>query len=150
MQRRERVLELRIRGQCFSKIAGAVGISRQRAWTIANEAIDDLNQRCPEKAERMRRLEMERLTWGMACIADQVADGDTEAVREWRQLSESLRKLFGLDAPTKFAPTTPDGESEYSGLSDAELERELAASLAAAGEKAAASAPVSVEPTCTP
>ena len=35
--------------------------------------------------------------------------------------------LLGLDAPTKIAPTTPDGNDEYTGLTDTERLERLAA-----------------------
>jgi len=48
---------------------------------------------------------------------------------EW--CSENRRKLLGLDAPTKISPTSPDGETAYSGMNNADLLRALAADAAA-------------------
>ena len=56
--------------------------------------------------------------------------------------------LLGLYAPTKIAPTTPDGASEYSGLSDTQLNRELAAIFAAASASVARGAPDEVAAPC--
>ena len=45
--------------------------------------------------------------------------GDPRHLAEARAALADLRKLWGLDAPTKIAPTTPDGDKEWN---DPELE----------------------------
>lgn len=42
---------------------------------------------------------------------------------------EQRRKILGLDAPTKVAPTSPDGKHEYCGFTDEERRREVFAIL---------------------
>src|SRR5262249_57160402 len=46
------------------------------------------------------------------------SDGDPAFLAAAREALADLRKLWGLDAPTKIAPTTPEGEEPY----DPELE----------------------------
>jgi hypothetical protein len=41
------------------------------------------------------------------------SDGDPRHLAEARAALADLRKLWGLDAPTKIAPTTPDGDEPY-------------------------------------
>lgn len=45
-----------------------------------------------------------------------------------------IDKLFGLEAPTKIAPTTPDGEKSYEQLTDAELDARILAAASARTE----------------
>lgn len=51
--------------------------------------------------------------------------------REKISARERIDRLFGLDMPVKIAPTTPDGEKPYVGLSDEELNRRILEELAA-------------------
>jgi hypothetical protein len=56
-------------------------------------------------------------------IAKELAIYEELQIQAWRQdnlsevrrISETRRKLLGLDAPTKIAPTMPDGLSPYEG-----------------------------------
>src|SRR5712692_5967519 len=40
-------------------------------------------------------------------------DGDPRYLAEARQILQDIRKIWGLDAPQKIAPTSPDGTKEY-------------------------------------
>ena len=51
--------------------------------------------------------------------------GDSRYLDGVRWCIEQRLKIFGVYAPTKIAPTTPDGQSEWSGMSDSELQREF-------------------------
>ncbi len=42
-------------------------------------------------------------------------DGNKDYLAEARRALADIRKMWGADAPTKIAPTTPDGESPYMG-----------------------------------
>ena len=136
--RQEQALRLRIDGRTYSEIARELGYAnRASAYQLVIDALTDLAAKCPENATELRTLETERLT-SVVRDADAILNGirpsDSNRLRALEvkiKASESLRKLWGLDAPVKIAPTTPDGEEQYTGLSDAELERELAAALAA-------------------
>jgi len=132
VERQAEACRLRIKGLHYAEIAERMGTSTSVAWGYVNKRLQALNALADKEAMHLRRIESERLVMAMKAIADSVEAGQVESIREWRLLSESMRKLWGLDAPLKLAPTSPDGESEYTGLSDAEVERELAAAIAAA------------------
>lgn len=138
--RQEQALRMRIDGRSFSEIARALGYKASSGpFRLVTGALDELAAKKTENATQLRTLETERLTTVVAdadAILRSADASDTSRLRALElkvRASESLRKLWGLDAPQKVAPTTPDGESEYRGLSDAELERELVAVLARVG-----------------
>lgn len=121
-EQRRQVVALRRRGETFEAIGEELGFSRQRAHAIFKEALASIP--APEvtelRTEERDRLEgLMREAWkvlGKDHIA--VSQGrvvlDPEsgnpllddgpklaAIKELRQLSESLRKLYGVDAPVK-------------------------------------------------
>lgn len=57
-----------------------------------------------------RALELARLDRLLLALKGAIAQGEVGAITEGRRLSESRRKLLGLDAPVKVAPTDPSGE----------------------------------------
>ena len=80
------------------------------------------------RAEMRQRLTQDASTW----IAHELDKLDAIEEAAWNEkdfatLLKAMKRradLLGLDAPTKIAPTTPDGNDEYTGLSDTErLER---------------------------
>lgn len=139
-QKKAQAVELRLKGWTFAAIAEELGYRHPaNTFRLVAEALDELAAKATENAAQLRTLELERL---MGIVRDAEAilrDPKSRAADRLRALelkvrvSESIRKLWGLDAPVKVAPTSPDGEEQYTGLSDAELERELAAALATLG-----------------
>ncbi|MFQ5641806.1 MAG: hypothetical protein ACE5IR_27845 [bacterium] len=55
-----------------------------------------------------------------------------------RLLIQDIRTLFGIDRPIKIAPTTPDGENEFTGISEARqaVEEEISRLLAGVNNNA--------------
>ena len=141
-ERREQALRLRIAGRTYPEIAAELGMSRAGAHKTVTVALAALRAQCNESAEQMRTLETERLV-GIIRDADEILRspetgeaGRLRALELKVKASESLRKLWGLDAPTKIAPTTPDGDEEYGGLSDDQRAAAIAGLLAAARARA--------------
>ena len=124
-QRIAEALELRKTGAPFSQIGKALGLSKVRAFQLIAEALADLGATCAEKAEELRRLELERcdaLQFKLWPQADNPRVADSIL-----RVMERRAKLLGLDAPTKVAQTTPDGGTlppalDLSKLTDGELE----------------------------
>jgi len=84
-----------------------IGFSNVAARKSVMVALDKLNSTCTETTTRMRTLETERLT-GIIRDADAIlrdpASSNSDRLRALElkvKASESLRKLWGLDAPTK-------------------------------------------------
>ena len=106
-QRREEAVRLRVAGYSYQAIAEAIGFSDVAARKCVVVALDKLNSTCTETTTRMRTLETERLT-GIIRDADAIlrdpASSNSDRLRALElkvKASESLRKLWGLDAPTK-------------------------------------------------
>jgi len=105
-QKQARALELRIAGWRFDDIAEELGYShRSGPSRLVKDALDLLAARTSESATEMRTLETERLT-GVIRVANEImADPEASIANKIRaaelvvRASESLRKLWGLDAP---------------------------------------------------
>lgn len=108
-EREVKALRLRIRGKSYEEIGQALGISRGGAYLAVLRRLRKLDTLATGEAVHLRCIESERLLFAMDAISLAVQDGDTDAVREWRQLSESMRKLWGLDAPHQQQITGADG-----------------------------------------
>jgi hypothetical protein len=67
-------------------------------------------------------LERARLDMARLSIAPRVAKGKLGAIDRWIRISESERKLLGLDKPFKFEDATPTCKRRLKNLSIAELQ----------------------------
>lgn len=107
-QKQARALELRIAGWRYDEIATELGYAhRANAYALVRDALDALAAKSTENAEQMRTLETERLT---TVISDadtilrsrEASDGNRLRALELKiKASESIRRLWGLDAPAK-------------------------------------------------
>lgn len=100
-ERRLRVLELRKAGASYRNIAKAVGCSHEQVRKDLAAVHAELLKEQVASADELRAMESERIDMARLAIAPQVKQGHLGAVREWRALGESYRKLWGLDAPEK-------------------------------------------------
>ena len=141
-------LKMRAAGHSYEEIRARLGY-RTRSGAYAS-VMAGLHKERVEPADETRVLELERLDRLLNAIWDKATGGDLEAVDRALKIMERRAKFMGLDAPTKIAPTDPSGETEYSGLSDAELEHELLKTLIAAGVRAAGGAEAQVGPAGAP
>lgn len=112
--RRVQALELRKAGKSYRTIALALGCDVATAHRDVQTALAALAQLEQQTAEEYRALELARLDTAIEAIALKVTKGNLDAVHAWVRLSESRRKLLGLDKPTLTALTNPDG-SPYHG-----------------------------------
>ena len=136
-QRRQRVADLYLQGWTQDAISRELGISQpqvagdlkkiNQAWR--QSAIRDFDAARDVELARIQRMEREAwAAWERSQQPSQTAvvDGQAGAQRAKRTVkhqhgdarfldivlrcSEARRQLLGLDAPTKIAPTTPDGQ----------------------------------------
>lgn len=123
-ERQLRVAELRKAGYSYRQIGKAVGVDASTAMRDMHAVMSEVIAQRQEIGEEYRELELERLDALFAGLWPKVREGDAYAIDIARKVSESRRKLLGLDAPTKVAPTTPDGEQafDYRKLSQADLD----------------------------
>jgi hypothetical protein len=65
-----------------------------------------------EAANELRTLESERLDHLLLSLETAINDGDVKAITEARKISESRRRLHGLDGPVKVAVSVDGGVPE--------------------------------------
>jgi DNA-binding transcriptional regulator LsrR (DeoR family) len=112
-QRRAIAVDRRLEGASFRTIASELGMSPAGVHKAVTKAMTAVQVEIDASAKTLKALESERLDalqaawWGEA-LEDPARVGNTML-----RLFERRAKLFGLDAPAKVAPTTPDGDAPY-------------------------------------
>lgn len=96
------MLQLRQSGASYEAIGKQVGLSAHTVWSRIKTVMDA--QPVPE-AQYLRDMEVMRLDSLDKALEDGIRDGDVQAVNAARQLSESRRKLLGLDRPAQIEAT---------------------------------------------
>jgi hypothetical protein len=138
-QKVARALELRGLGMSYRAIAEALGWrSPATAYGVVQRAMRKLVR---EAAAEAVALEADRLDNYLRALAPRALAGDLEALDRAIRISESRRKLLGLDAPQKIAPTSPSGEEEYGTAAELYRLRRLADILGRGEQTPGAGAP---------
>lgn len=106
-------LDLRISGLSFRAIADKLDVSHQQIFRDVENELERLAGLRADKAETLRELELQRLDKIINSLDSWVSSGNVGAVNAWIKASERRAKLLGLDAPTKVAPTNPDGTEPF-------------------------------------
>lgn len=117
-----RALQLRAEGWSFVQIAeelgyaggsGAYAAVKSALAEIREEAVDDIKTTALEKLNIILRAQMKK-----------AIQGDTKAADCCTRIIQRQANMLGLDAPSKVAPTNPDGTEPYnlSALSDEEIQ----------------------------
>jgi hypothetical protein len=136
-QRRTLALALRIQGKTFREIGTALNFSEQRAHAIITSELARLNGERSEKAEEVRRLELERLDALLAGCWDSARGGDPPAIDRVLAIMARRARLLGLDAPSKTALTDPSGQRAAHLIPAEELSDDELARIAASGGQGA-------------
>lgn len=123
-ERQLKVAEYRKAGMSYRQIGRHLGVDASTAMRDMHAVMAEVIAETKDHADHYRQLELERLDSMMAGLWPKVRAGDAYAIDIARKVSESRRKLLGLDMPTKIAPTTPDGEQpvDFRKLSAADLD----------------------------
>ncbi|MFW6344772.1 MAG: hypothetical protein ACOC0M_00350, partial [Halomonas sp.] len=69
--------------------------------------------------------ELDRLDRLLLGLWPKATAGSVAHVDRAIKVMERRAKLTGLDAPTKIAPTDPDGETPYRGMTEEELDQRI-------------------------
>jgi hypothetical protein len=125
-ERRVQALDLRKAGASYRAIAATLGINEKTAYNDVRRALQTLAELELTSAEELRTLELARLdkltieaarvlaathpyVSGGKVLPNLADDGPKlQAIDRLLRISESRRKLLGLDAPPK-VPLNPDG-----------------------------------------
>lgn len=144
-EEQRRCWELRLRGMSIRQIAGTTGLTKSTVERRLRGEFEEYRQDSAAMREQYIAMELERLDAAQQVVVAVleanhmlVADGRVvrvdgkplpdsgpvlAAVRELRQISESRRKLLGLDAPTKATVTHANADVD---AAVQELAREMA------------------------
>lgn len=107
--RRAKALDLRKAGLSYRAIGTQLGVSEKTAHQDVQREVQRIAARNSESAAELRALELERLDYYAARIAQQVAQGHLGALDRALRISERRAKLLGLDAPMRNEHTGADG-----------------------------------------
>lgn len=99
--RREQSTELRCLGASYRQIGQQLQISHTQARKDVMAGLEAAHQHLGQLGERLLALEYQRLEVPMVALATRIKNGDLNAIDRWIRLSESRRRLLGLDAPEK-------------------------------------------------
>lgn len=107
--KRSQAIQLRLSGLTYRRIAEAMNTDVGTAYRYVAEVMRETAQLAGETAAELRQVELDRIDrlWEITFAVAET--GDLDAVEKCRRLSESRRKLLGLDAPTKLEHGGPGG-----------------------------------------
>jgi len=130
-------LQLRAHGHNYRGIAKALGCSISTSHALVKEAFIAERKGISEAKADLVELEVLRCDTYLQAIAKQVQAGNVRAVDTALKVADRRARLLGLDAPTKIAPTDPEGNAlpqrpDLSNLDSHEL-RQLAELMEKAG-----------------
>lgn len=108
-ERERQAVRMRLAGATYEDIASSLGISRTGAFKAVSRALAMVREKTSEDAEMLREIERQRLESLILAATPAAGKGDIMAIESVRRLSESLRKLLGLDAPAR-QDVTSSGE----------------------------------------
>lgn len=122
-QMRSEAFAMLVRGLKCPAIGQALGVSRVRAWQLANEGMEQLRSETLDQAEQVRLMQTERhmrRLQALDTILEAVdakgqfindAGARTAAAARATGIEAELAKLWGSYMPTKIAATTPEGDA---------------------------------------
>ena len=108
-ERRAKALDLRKAGLSYRAIAAhgrehgwaPRAYGEAQAYRDVRHELDRLAEQCADTAESVRELELARLDRLLLALDGRVRSGDPQAVNTAIRISESRRRLLGVDAPEK-------------------------------------------------
>ena len=139
-QRVKQFVSLRTQGLSYRAIAEAwqkqtgKKISQTTVQTDIVAELQKIAEQTRWEAKHYQQLELTRLDMAMSAIAKQVAAGEVNAVNAWVKISESRRKLLGLDAPVQLQvqQQLATQQDQFINMLEAALDAETFAKVTAA------------------
>ncbi len=105
-ERRLKAFELRKAGASYRDIARKVGVSGKTAYEDVQAVLRDLMEQQRESAAEYVTMELERLDMAQLALYQHLDSGDPQIISSWVKVSESRRKLLGIDAQPLPTPAT--------------------------------------------
>lgn len=101
IERQIQALQMRRSGFSYRKIGARLGITHVQARADVLKALEARKQDRDVEADLLVQLELERLDMLLEGLYRMAEVGNPLAVEKFLKVSESRRKLLGLDAPAK-------------------------------------------------
>ena len=131
LPRRELCMRLRRNGLSYREIAAQTGLNLSTVYDHVKAAIAEVRELCHESAQEVIDVQRSRLDQLYQATVPGVEQGDPQAINAAKAIVTEILKVEGGYAPTKIAPTTPDGDEPYKSLTD----EQLAAALICAAQQ---------------
>lgn len=145
--RKQMAVEMRLAGYTLEKIGQELGgLDRSRVHHLIDSVIREKREEISSQAEDLRALDIARIDRMIQGVWPKATTGnDYPAIDRVLRLMERRAKLLGLDAPTKIAPTSPDGETPYAPvMTDTERAARIASIMAKALQQSRDAAEVAI------
>lgn len=114
--RKLKSFQLRLEGKSYREIGRLQDISEAQAHRDVAQVLQSTIDNNKEDIEQLRQIELERLDNYIDSLDWKKNMGDFKTVEILLKIQDRRAKLLGLDAPTKVAPTTPDGSEPFTGI----------------------------------
>jgi len=121
LEKKKEALQLRITGHSDEEIADVFGVEQSVVEKWIRQGLRKARKINSELGETVIDLEMARLDRMLIGLEVGVGLGDSNAISSALRIQERRSKLLGLDKPVKIAPTSPDGEKEYTTIDTSKL-----------------------------
>ena len=110
---RLKAVQLRLAGASYAQIGQQLGCAKSHAFYLVSTALARTRARTEETTEEMRALDLSRMDAMLLAIWPLAVAGNLFVIDRVLKMLERRAKLCGLDAPSKVAPTTPDGAEAW-------------------------------------
>lgn len=98
---RQRVIDMRVAGWSNFRIAMTLSIPEKEVAIHIKAALHNARRNINASVDHLKALENLRLDFLFEQLEDRAKSGDVEAVEVMLKISESRRKLLGLDRPSQ-------------------------------------------------
>lgn len=112
-EQRLKAVQLRLAGATYAQIGQQLGCTGPNAYYLVSTALARTKARTEDTVDEMRALDLGRMDAMLLGIWRQAAEGNLFVIDRVLKILERRAKLVGLDAPTKLAPTSPDGQAAW-------------------------------------
>jgi len=110
-----KIWQMRRAGYTIREIAAQVGLSKSEVGRMVKEALDDYHVKNQDQVADYVALETGRIEVIMRAFMPKAQTGNASAADVVLKAHDRLARMHGMDAPSKIAPTTPDGKDEFGG-----------------------------------
>ena len=112
IEKKEKILALRLQGLTFQEIGDRLGLHKQRAWEVVMDHIKETQETMREEAVQIRAMEIDRLDrlfashFPVACggrVDGVVLPPDSHSAKVCLQIMDRRARYLGLDMPQNHA-----------------------------------------------